>query len=89
MRWANRYLENQAPWKLAKTDLEKAGHVLYCATEALRISAVLLSPVMPSKCSTVLDVLGAVSSTPKWGELKPGTKLKSHEALFPRLEIEK
>lgn len=88
-RLANSYLESQAPWKIAKTDLPRAGTVLYTATEALRICAILLSPIMPSKCQIVLDVLGASGSTPQWGELKSGTKLKSHEALFPRLEVEK
>jgi methionyl-tRNA synthetase len=89
IRQVNRYLEHSAPWKLAKTDLAMAGTVLYTATEALRISAILLSAVMPSKTKTVLDVLGAVDTKPRWGELKAGTILKTHEALFPRLEIPK
>ena len=82
-------MEAQAPWKVAKTDLPRAGTILYTATEALRIAAILLSPVMPSKCETVIEILGAAGSKPSWGALKSGTKLKSHEALFPRLEVEK
>lgn len=89
VRLVNKYIESSAPWKVAKTDLPRAGTILYTATEALRIAAVLLSPVMPKKCETVLDILSAKGSTPKWGELKPGTKLKTHEALFPRLEVSK
>lgn len=89
IRWTNRYLEQQAPWKIAKTDLKRAGTVLYVATEALRLSAVLLSPVMPEKTAEVLDILGATGTGSTWGQLKSGTKLKSHEALFPRIEIEK
>ncbi|MCK5012475.1 MAG: methionine--tRNA ligase [Candidatus Omnitrophica bacterium] len=89
VRRANKYLESQAPWKVAKTDLPRAGTVLYAATEALRISAAHLSPVMPFKSESVLDVLGALGTTPQWGGLKAGTKLKAHEALFPRLEIVK
>ena len=89
VRLVNGYIEAQAPWKVAKTDLERAGTILYTATETLRIAALLLSPVMPSKCETVLDVLGVVDSQPDWNGLKPGTKLKSHEALFPRLDTEK
>lgn len=83
---ANKYLESQAPWKLVKTDTPAAGRVLYVAAEALRLSAVLLKPVMPSKAQIVLNVLGAADSGPTWGELKPGTKLQIHEALFPRIE---
>lgn len=85
--YVNKFVETMAPWKLAKTDLSSAGRVLYVAAEALRLSAVLLKPVMPSKTQTVLDILGAGDSGLSWGELKPGTKLKTHDALFPRLEL--
>ena len=88
VRRVNKYMESQAPWKVAKTDLAGARTILYTATEALRISAVLLLPVMPSKAQTVLEILGAVGTEPVWGQLKSGTKLRSHEALFPRLEAE-
>lgn len=86
IRLTNKYMEAQAPWKLAKTNLGKAGRVLYAATEALRISAIMLRPIMPGKTKIVLDVLGAENSKSVWGELISGTKLKSHEALFPRIE---
>lgn len=89
VRAVNKYLEIQAPWKVAKTDLNRAGTILYTATEALRISAVSLLPVMPSKANAVLEILGAVGTDLKWGGLKKGTKLKTHDALFPRLEAEK
>lgn len=89
VRRANKYLEYQAPWKVAKTDLPRAGTILYTATEALRISAVHLLPVMPFKSEAVLDVLGAAGTGPQWGGLKAGTKLKVHDALFPRLEAPK
>ena len=89
IRWANRYLEQQVPWKVAKTDLKRAGTVLYVTMEALRLSAVLLEPIMPEKTAVVLDILGAADTDSTWGRLKSGTKLKSHEALFPRIELEK
>ncbi len=94
VRNVNHYLELQAPWKASRvqpdgTKLDDPAYILYTATEALRICTVLLAPVMPAKAQTVLEVLGAVGTEPKWGQLKPGTKLKSHEALFPRLELAK
>ena len=88
VRQVNKYLEAAAPWKLAKTDLKKAGTVLFTATEALRVSAVLLQPVMPHKSGQILDVLGARGSVPAWGGLKPGTALQVHDALFPRIEMD-
>ncbi len=89
VRMTNKYLEQQAPWKVAKEDLKRAGTILYIATEVLRLSAVLLKPVMPAKTKRVLEILGAEDSGLSWGELKPGTKLQTHEALFPRIEVEK
>ncbi len=86
VRNVNKYLEHKAPWKVVKTDKEYTGTILYTATEALRIAAVLLSPVMPSKINVVLDVLGAEGTEPSWGCLEEGRLLKDHEALFPRLE---
>jgi methionyl-tRNA synthetase len=88
VRLVNGYLEKQAPWKVAKTDLPRAGTILYVATESLRITSLLLSAVMPEKTKTVLDILGAKDTLPLWGELKPKVTLKTHEALFPRIEIE-
>ncbi|MBF0594855.1 MAG: methionine--tRNA ligase, partial [Candidatus Omnitrophica bacterium] len=72
IRQVNKYMEAQAPWKLAKTDLPAAGRVLYTATEAMRLSAALLKPVMPEKAATVLSILGVSDSGLTWGELKSG-----------------
>ncbi len=84
----NKYIESQAPWKLARTDMASANRVLYTAGECLRIASVMLVPVMPQKTKTVLDILGAAGTKPVWGQLKPGTVLKSHPPLFPRIEVE-
>ncbi len=90
IRVMNKYLESEAPWTVAKTDLNRAGTILYTAAEVLRMCSLLLSPVMPSKTKTVLDILGTSErETGTWGVLKAGTKLQSHEALFPRIEVEK
>jgi methionyl-tRNA synthetase len=55
----NKYMEAQAPWKLAKTDMKAANRVLYTAAEGLRIATIMLAPVMPEKTANVLDILGA------------------------------
>lgn len=89
VRSVNKYMEQQAPWKLAKEDQAAAGRVLYTAAEALRLSLVLLSAVMPEKSAAALEVLGALDSGLDWGGLKPGTRLQAHPPLFPRIETEK
>jgi len=88
VRVLNKYMESQAPWKLAKTDFKAAQRVLYTAAEGLRIATIMLSPVMPQKTAAVLDILGASGTLPVWGQLKSGTVLKSHPPLFPRIELD-
>lgn len=89
VRSINRYMEQQAPWKLVKTDIEAAKRVLYTAAEALRISSLLLQPVMPNRTKIVLDVLGASNVELVWGKLASGIKLREHDPLFPRIKIDK
>jgi len=89
VRSINRYMEQQAPWKLVKTDISAAERVLITAAEALRISALLLYPVMPNRTKIVLDVLSNSSNELIWGQLNTGKKLKDHEPLFPRIKIDK
>ena len=48
----NKYMETQAPWKLAKTDMKAAERVLYTAAESLRIVSIMFSPIMPEKTAT-------------------------------------
>jgi len=89
IRNVNRYMEQQAPWKLVKEDKSAAGRVLYTAAESLRIGAILLSPVMPNRVEKVLDALNTDSRKLNWGELIPGTELKKHSPLFPRIDVKK
>ena len=89
VRSINKYIETKAPWKLAKEEPEIAGKVLFTAAEALRVSAILLSPIMPNRTQTVLETLGATESGLDWGGLTSGIKVKLHDPLFPRINIKK
>ena len=89
IRSINKYMEDMAPWKLAKTDMSAAERVLYTAAESLRISALLLAPIMPNRTMIVLETFGAEKTSLEWGHLKPGAKIKSHKPLFPRIDINK
>ena len=89
IRSVNKYMETMAPWKLAKSDKDAAGKVLFTAAEALRISAVLLAPVMPNRTQIVLETFNAAGSSLEWGGLTPGKSLKKHDVLFPRIDVKK
>jgi len=85
IRSVNKYMENNAPWKLVKNDKGAAGRVLYTAGEALRIGAILLSSVMPNRTAILLDALNVKDTGLSWGGLTAGNELKNHEPLFPRM----
>ena len=91
----NRYVENQAPWALAKDNkTERLNTVLYVSCETLRIISTLFYPVLPQKCKKIRELLGLpeeettpkFSDAAKWGLLKSGTKVSIPESLFPRRE---
>ena len=82
-------MEDMAPWKLVKADINKAGEVLYNASEALRISSNLLKPIMPKRTLSVLQTLNAEKSNLDWGQLNSGNKIKEHNQLFPRIDLKK
>jgi methionyl-tRNA synthetase len=93
----NGYIEETAPWALAKNsaDRTRLGTVLYMALEALRFIAILIFPFIPSSALKIWQQLGSdkelmidgMDGIKKWGELKPGGKVKRGEPLFPRIEI--
>lgn len=89
IRSVNRYMEQQAPWKLVKEDKPAAARVLHTALEALRLGTVLLQPVMPNRTRQLLEVIGAADSKPVWGDLQSGTRIKDHDPLFPRFDVKK
>ncbi|KAL0084661.1 tRNA synthetases class I (M)-domain-containing protein [Phycomyces blakesleeanus] len=75
---ANRHFTQNAPWELVKDEANKArlDATLFYATEACRITGILLQPVMPTKMDSLLTRLGVpknertlahakISATPK------------------------
>ncbi len=61
VRRLNRYVEEQAPWTLAK-DADRAGQldtVLASLTEGLRVVAVMLHPWLPASSGKLLEALGS------------------------------
>jgi methionyl-tRNA synthetase len=94
---ANRYLVEREPWALAGDEAkrEELAAVLYAASEALRILAVLVSPLMPLAAARLWSQLGLDDDSPledqrlpraaEWGGLAPGAVTAKGMPLFPRL----
>ena len=98
VRSANRYLEQTAPWTLAKQgNMERLVSVLYTTAEVLRIVSGLLMPLMPDKMAELRHVLGMsdeevqqfdFASLRNMGALNPGSRMHDLTALFPRIQTE-
>ena len=97
VRRINVYLQEVAPWKLAKEsgNEEKVATCLYTAAECLRVCAALLYPVMPEKMAVLRQALGMQESTPQldklasFGVLRSGSSTHQPESLFPRIDLKK
>ncbi|PWD44751.1 methionine--tRNA ligase [Gordonia paraffinivorans] len=85
----NRYISSQEPWKLAKTDLDRTGTVLYVCAEVVRIVALLAQPAMPESTGKILDLLAVGDDrqfTAVARRLAPGASLPKPSPVFPRYE---
>jgi methionyl-tRNA synthetase len=54
----NKYIDTEAPWKLAKENPDRLPSVLYNIWNGVRIATLLLYPFMPSKTGQVWKALG-------------------------------
>lgn len=96
VREANRFVEIQAPWNLAKDPNERLRLeiTIYGLLETMRYLAVLLFPVIPGKAQEIWDQIGAegeigvsrVDDLQPWGGLRPGRNVKLAKPIFPRIE---
>jgi len=86
---ANRYVDEQAPWVLRRSDPARMRTVLYILAETIRYLAILVQPFVPASAAKLLDQLSvpmgsrdfaALSGSP----LVAGTQLPKPEGIFPR-----
>jgi methionyl-tRNA synthetase len=95
VRRCNKFVEESAPWELAKSPEHKArlDTVLYILAESLRLITLLIAPFMPRSAERMhaqlgLDDFAQVSyqKVEQWGLLKPGTETRPGTALFPKIK---
>ena len=87
VRRLNRYVEENAPWVLAKDPGRAAelSAVLASLAEGLRVVTVALSPYMPVKTALLLDALGAGEQTAReFAPLGWGGRVSALAPLFPK-----
>ena len=95
LRRANKYIDETAPWALAKDEGNKArlGTVLYNLLESIRFAAIALEPYLPDTSKKILEQIkaenGGLESLQNFGVYAAGTKLDAPEILFARLDMEK
>jgi methionyl-tRNA synthetase len=92
----NIYINDTAPWNLAKSDdgKKRLATVLYNSAEACRVIAILIAPFMPETADKIMGQLGidtpvdqqGLDSIQKWGWIKPGTQTHQGPQIFPRIE---
>ena len=96
VRRLNRYVEEQAPWKLAKDDsqTERLDAVLSGLAAGLRLVALTLYPVIPGTAVEILRRLGQprepadlLLERARWDGLAAADVVPA-PPLFPRIEVE-
>jgi len=93
VRAINKYADERAPWKLAKSESEEDKMALSTSLatmlEGLRLANELLAPVMPGVHARICESLGQEAALEWKGRLDWGTrlakvKLGEKMILFPR-----
>jgi len=88
----NHFLDETAPWKLRKTDMEACGSALHCALQYMPQLSVLASPFIPETAQRLRTMLG-LGDRPAGPllppeTLKPGHKLGEPNVLCAKIEAE-
>lgn len=95
---ANKYIDENAPWVLAKDQMNSArlGTVLYNLAEMLRYTGVLLKPFLTHTPQKIFEQLGVTDENLKtwesiqnFGGIIPGSHVCKGEAIFPRIDVKK
>lgn len=96
VRRANKYIDEKAPWVLAKDEAKKAelDTVMHNLAEAIRIISILIYPFMHTTSKEIRKQMGLWYSDVVWEdaftfEMMAGEQVKKGNPIFPRLDIEK
>ena len=71
----NKYINDEEPWKLKKTDINKMNNILHLSLEQIGKISILLNPIIPEKSSKVLDALNVKKESRNLSFLDKGNLL--------------
>jgi methionyl-tRNA synthetase len=92
---ADKFIVEQAPWKLAKDPnaQKQLDDALYASAEVLRIAIALLHPILPESTAKIWEQLGQTHPLDKllladldWGQLRPGQNIGQIGPVYPRID---
>jgi methionyl-tRNA synthetase len=94
---ADKFIVEQAPWKLARAaepdSKQKLDEALYASAETLRIAIALMHPILPESTANIWAQLGMPDPIGKleiaklaWGQLKPDQSIGLIAPVFPRID---
>lgn len=88
----NRYINQQAPWEMTKSNPARMQTILYVLYELLRITTIYLEPVIPTSAARVLDQMGVPATMRDFASVAENTTngwtvMPKPTPLFPRIEL--
>lgn len=103
IRASNKFIDDSAPWTLYKQGkMDEVATILYSVLESVRLSAYLLSPIIPNLSNAIYQQLGfefdfndknfisqsqLFTQHSSWGNLKVNQNLSKPQPIFHRLEL--
>ena len=85
VRKANKFFDEEQPWKTRISDIQACGNTLYQCTQIIANLAVLLAPFLPFSSEKVCSWFD-INSEWQFKEIPIGYKLPEIEILFERLD---
>lgn len=90
VRWLNKYVDDRAPWQLAKENSPELPGVIASMLTVVANAAAILSPIIPTACIEIARQLN-IDPVKRWDQIgnlliPAGTKLSDPAPIFPRLD---
>lgn len=86
---ANKYFNDQEPWKAIKEDFQKASNTLYLSNQLAKALAIILKPYMPTKAGEIAAIMNLTTPN-QWKDAKAhlpeGYQINKPKPLFKKID---